>query len=137
MVVDSPVVRVFLACREIITEPDSGDVTLLRLIHAVRPLPGERFPIRQERLALFGLMSSGRGKQQISVEFTRFEKGQEVVLASPPARIVDFGQDPVVVLGLPMELENVVFESPGQYSFHLVCNGHRIATTDIWVREEQ
>ena len=137
MALEPPVVRYFLACREIEIDPETGDVSLRRLIHVVKPLPRERFPLLQDQMVLFGLLSSGRGSHAMTVELTRFDQGEETTLAFPPARSVDLGQDPVAVVGLPMVLDNVEFESPGEYSFHLICDGLRLAMVDISVREEQ
>lgn len=137
MAIELPVVRYFLACREIERDTESGDTTLHRLIHAIVPLPGEEFPVRQNPFVLFGLLSGGRGNHAISIQFTQFELGEEILISAPPARFVDFGQDPIRVFGLPMELENVDFETSGQYSFHLVCDGHRLATVDILVKDER
>ena len=136
MAIETPVVRYFLACREIEMEKATGDTTLHHLIHAIVPLPGEHFPLQQTEFALFGLLSGGRGQHAISIEFTRFEMGEEVSISAPPARVVDFGQDPMRVIGLPMDVNQVEFEASGQYAFHLLCDGHRLATVDILVRDE-
>jgi hypothetical protein len=37
-------------------------------------------------------------------------------------------------IGLPIPLRNLVFEEPGQYSFHLLCDGQPIADAKIGVR---
>ena len=135
MAKETPVVRHFVACLEITITPAS--VTLKDLIHAIAPLPGEHYPCIREKMALYALLTNGRGQHEISLELTRFEQGQDVSVTRTPAREVDLGQDPTAVLGLPIPLKNVVFRQPGQYTFHLLCDGRSIAEEKLLLREEQ
>ena len=136
MAVELPVVRHFVACRKIVSTPGTADVTLESLIHAIVPSPGEAYPLIWPELALYTLLTNGRGTHSFSIELTRFDDGEEVILFASPARDINLGQDPMVVLGMPIPLRNFVFDSPGQYSFHLVCDGDRIAEEKIMLKGE-
>jgi hypothetical protein len=135
MAVELPLVRHFIACKEIVYDPDGRSVSLKDLVIAIVPLPGEQYPLIREELALYALLTNGRGKHAFALELTRFEDGVEVSVARTPAREVDLGQDPAIVHGMPMPLRNMVFEQPGQYTFHLLCDDTVLAEEKIQLRE--
>lgn len=130
-----PIVRHFIACSAI-EQSDSGrGVTLRELVHAIVRLPGEPFPCVRDKIALFALLTDGRGRHEFTIELTRLEQGTER-LVSPawgPAHR-ELGQDPTIVHGFPILLTNVVFHEAGQYSFHLLCDGQKIAEEKVLVR---
>jgi uncharacterized protein DUF6941 len=134
MASEIPIVRSFVACREIVADSVANTVSLTNLIHVVEPLPGEVAPYIVEPLALYALLTNGRGVHQFAVELVRFDMGQEQVVGRVGPVKIDLGQDPVVVHGLPIPLRNVVFSRPGQHAFHLVCDGQDIADEKILVR---
>jgi hypothetical protein len=134
MASEIPVVRNFVACRQIISDSVENSVSLTNLIHVVVPLPGETLPYIVEPLALYALLTNGRGTHEFAVELTRFDQGEETLVGRiGPARI-DLGQDPLAVLGLPIPLRNVIISEVGQYTFHLLCDGQAIADEKILVR---
>ena len=110
-------------------------MTLRETIHAIVRLPGEPFPCVRDRMALFALLTNGRGGHDFTIELTRFDRDDEKLVRPPwgPARR-DLGQDPVVVHGFPIPLTNVTFPEAGQYAFHLLCDGQPIAEEKVVVR---
>jgi hypothetical protein len=133
MASEVPIVRYFVPCLEIVVAPDRRDLTLRSLIHTIVRLPGEPFPCIRERMALYALLANGRGEHEFEVELVYFHEGIEQSRRRPGRRI-DLGQDPAIVHGLPIPLTNVTFDRPGQYTFHLLCDGQRIAEAHIDVR---
>lgn len=86
-------------------------------------------------MALFALLTDGRGIHDFAIELTRLDHGRErSVYPRVPVGRVDLGQDPIMVHGLPIPLKNVVFSDAGQYSFHLFCDGQPIAEEKVLVR---
>jgi hypothetical protein len=130
-----PIARHFVACLAIEPSPGGRGVTLRELIHAIVRMPGEPFPCLRERMALFALLTDGRGMNEFTIQLARFDRGEEQLVRPPwgPARR-DLGQDPTAVHGLPVTLTNIVFPAAGQYAFHLLCNGQRLAEEKIQVR---
>jgi hypothetical protein len=61
MASEVPLVRFFVACRAVIADPGRKKYTLQDLIHAVVRLPGEPFPCIRTEMALFALLTNGRG----------------------------------------------------------------------------
>src|SRR5262245_19317473 len=106
MASEIPVVRYLVACQEVIVAPGRRTYTLREVVNVIQRLPGEAFPCVQERMALFALLTSGRGKHQFTVELTYQDQGQERTLVQPPPVQVDLGQDPIIVHGLPIPLSN-------------------------------
>lgn len=133
MAVEIPLVRHFVACKEIVVA-EGKNVSLKDLVFVIVPLPGEHYPLLREDLALYALLTNGRGKHTFALELTRFE-GEEVRVVRTPSREVDLGQDPVIVFGMPIPLKNVKFQRPGQYTFHLLCDDTVIADEKILLRE--
>lgn len=134
MASEIPVVRNFVACRQLDADPVANTISLTDMIHVVDPLPGEVPPYLVEPLALYALLTNGRGVHEFAVELVRFDMGEERVAGRVGPVRIDLGQDPVAVLGLPIPLRNVVINEPGQYAFHLVCDGQDIADEKILVR---
>jgi hypothetical protein len=129
-----PVVRFFLACRQIEVDASRRDFSLQRLIYKIVRLPGEPFPCLCEPMALFALLSNGRGTHSFGIELTWFSEGEEETIWQSASRPVDLGLDPTAVLGLPIPLKNVTFAQAGQFSFHLLCNESRIAVVEVDVK---
>ncbi len=134
MVPEIPTVRHFLACREVVLEAGGREVSLRNLIHAIVRLPGEPFPCVCEPMALYALLTNGRGEHEFAVELTLLEQGAERTLFRSASRRLDLGEDPTVVHGLPIPLRNVTFDGPGQYTFYLLCDGQRLAEEQMTVR---
>lgn len=135
MAVETPIVRYFVPCRQAVQEAGSAELTLRRLIHAIVRLPGEAFPVIRPEMALFALLTNGRGAHDFSLELTLLDQGvEQTVFPPPPPRRIDLGQDPTVVHGMPIPLRNVIFRRPGQYTFYLLCDSKRIAEAHVEVR---
>jgi hypothetical protein len=133
-VTELPIVRHLIACLEVIISPDSRDVTLRGLTNAIVRLPGEPFPCIREELALYAVLTNGRGQHALAVELTFFHRGVEQTVRRSAPRVVDLGRDPSQVLGLPIAMRNLTFHRAGQYVFHLICDGQRIAQEPVEVR---
>ena len=134
MVTEVPVIRVFATCEELEYESDARKgVTLRNLFHRIVRLPGEPFPCIREQMALYALLTSGRGKHQFGIGLFFLDNGEEVMVNKAVYKEIDLGQDPTVVHGLPVPHVKAIFQKPGQYSFALLCNGQRIAEFPVEV----
>jgi hypothetical protein len=85
-------------------------------------------------LALYALLSNGRGEHDVAIEFTFQDPVEEQVVYRSVAKRIDLGQDPTAVQGLPIPLKNVIFNQGGQFRFHLLCNDQGIAEVLLDVR---
>jgi hypothetical protein len=134
MASELPFVRHLLACVEVQVEPGSRNATLSNLIHAIVRLPGQPFPCIREQMALYAVLTKGRGEHAFAVELTILEQGVERSIRRSAPRMVNLGQDPTAVQGLPIRMRNVTFARAGEYTFHLLCDGQRIAQERVEVR---
>lgn len=123
-----PIVRIFAGCEELEYEPDARKgVTLRNVFHRIVRLPAEPFPCIREQMALYAMLTNGRGKHRISICLYFLHDGEEVTINKTPDKEIDLGKDPTVVHGLPAPHVKAIFELPGQYAFALLCDGQRIA----------
>lgn len=132
MASEIPVVRHFLACLEL--EASSQGVTIRNLIHSIVRLPGEPFPCVREQMALYALLTNGRGEHDFAIEMVYAGQMDEQLVFRTKPRRIDLGQDPTVVHGLPVPRMRVVFHRPGPYTFFLLCDDVRIGQEYIEVR---
>jgi hypothetical protein len=133
--VESPIIRHFLACEEIVISSEGDRYTLTNLIHAIRPLPGFDYPRIQPLVCLFALMTNGRGVHSFQIELVRGVGAREETVYATPVRQYDLGSDPLAVLGLPIRIENVPFLSAGQYEFRFLCDNRIVARVPLELRE--
>ena len=85
-------------------------------------------------MALYAVLTNGRGEHALAIELTFFDRGIEQTVRRSAPRAVDFGQNPSQVLGLPIAMRNLTFDQPGQYVFYLLCDGEWIAQEPVEVR---
>jgi len=134
MAIEIPIARHFLACREVILDSTGRNVTLRNLIHAIVRLPGEPFPCIRPEMALYAVLTNGRGIHEFAIDLAFFDGVQSQPVFQSVPRRVDLGSDPSVIHGLPIPMNNMVFDHPGQFTFGLICDGQRIAEERIEVR---
>jgi hypothetical protein len=122
-----PLVRVFVACEELEYDSGAGQVTLHKLFHRIVRSPEEPFPCMPEQLALYAMLTNGRGKHYFGLGLFFLENGMERTIKAPVTKEINLGADPTMVHGLPVPHVRAVFDRPGQYLFALLCDGRRIA----------
>jgi hypothetical protein len=130
-----PVVRHFIACDRVERSPDGRSYSLIRLVHAIRPLPGAPYPRIHPGVWLFVQMSNGRGPSEFQIRLVFLD--DETSIYTTPTVTLDLGQDPLVVHGWPVQIRNIFFRRPGLYEFRLTCNGREIAREPILLRESR
>jgi hypothetical protein len=78
-------------------------------------------------------MTDGRGRHSFQIQQVFADEEQSTYTSQPVT--LDLGNDPLVVHGWPIRLNNVVFQRPGLYEFRLLCGGQLIAHETIVLRE--
>lgn len=130
-----PVAWHFIPCLGIETSPNSRHVTVRELVHTIRPLGHEGYPCIRDAITLFAVLTNGRGSHRFTLDLVRFDLGQDVVAWNGPSRVVDMGDDPLAVHGMPIPVRDLVFEVPGRYVFRLHCDGKVIAEAHVHLKE--
>lgn len=114
-----PICTAFLVCREVATDPRTGEAVLIGLPmgHA-----HHRFPTAA-RVGFFARLTDARGEYEIEVLLQNGD-GETVWRDGPPGP--QEMNDPLFYHDVRMNL-NVVFPAPGQYEFVLAVGGRPLA----------
>src|SRR5207245_1427634 len=92
--------------------PDRRQYSLVKVIHAIQPLPGAPYPRIHPQMCLFVMMTDGQGVHSFQLQLVFLDDG-ETVIHTTPSIPRDFGLDPLAVHGWPIRLTNVPFPQPG------------------------
>lgn len=116
-----PVVRYLILCEDVQTDQEnSGRVTLVGLIGALRSLEEPPFPLVYRELCVFLELTGCRGAIQGRVEIQHADSGQ--VVFRTRTRAMPLGSDPLEIVGVTFRLRNCLFQSPGLYWVQFWCN---------------
>jgi hypothetical protein len=126
-----PIVRYLILCEDVRLDPvGSGNVTLVRLINAIRSLKG--FPVRQPQFCVYVNLSDCRGIGNIRIEIIQADTGE--VVFRTRTRKVSFGNDPLEVIGVAFRIRNCEFPAAGLYWVQFWYNGHLTGQQPIILR---
>lgn len=117
-----PVIRLFVACWNGVPGTPADQYRLADITSIVFPKPGDAYPLRHPEFCFYTILTGGRGRHAITIRQRSGVAPSRVVWESRQGTI-DFGSDPVAVIGLPLRMKNLEFAAPGQYEFVLVCDG--------------
>jgi hypothetical protein len=128
-----PVVRHLIACDDILHAPDNPRrVTLVNIISAIHSVNQPPFPIRHPEFCVFVQLVECRGTGDVRIEIVQADPGR--VVFRTLTRRVDFGKDPLEVLGLSFRIRNCPFPEPGLYWIQFWYNDHMIAQEPLLLR---
>ncbi len=115
-----PLVRTFVACQQV--ERVGHQITLVGLLEKVRAL-SDRGHIG---VTLYASLTSGQGRHRIQLEYVHFDKtGEEISRRIVRQSIIDMGNDPLEVRGLPMKVVIPLFGA-GWIEIHLFLDGQPV-----------
>src|SRR5262249_11931493 len=110
----SPVVRNLIVCEKIITDPkNSKRVSLLNLVHSIRPTRKPPYPLMQRRLDVFLQLTGCRGPGEVRV--TIREADTDEIIFTTENRRVAFPNNPLALHGFRFRLFGCRFPRPGLY----------------------
>jgi hypothetical protein len=110
----SPVVRNLIVCEEIITDPKNPKrVSLLNLVHSIRPMRQPPYPLVQPRLAVFLQLTGCRGRGEVRVAIREADT-DEVIFTTETHRVA-FPNNPLALHGFRFRLFGCRFPEPGLY----------------------
>jgi hypothetical protein len=128
-----PNVRHFIACARVERSPSGRTVSLINLLHTLRPLAGHGFPLRFPEIWLYAQMSDGLG--ELAFQLQVVECDSETSIRSSAPVTMDLGTDPLIVFGWPVRLLALEFPRPGLCEFRLHCNGQELAREPLRLEE--
>jgi len=113
-----PVAKMVYVCDDVVSDPQTGKVSVLNLWDTVRVPAGESFPYVLARLCVLAWWRDGLGKATTRVDLVEASSG--VVIRRTKDCIVNFGARTTSVFAR-YKLEKCVFPAPGYYYVELYC----------------
>ena len=127
-----PVVRYFILCQDLVTDPnDANNVSLVNLVHSMRSIATPPFPFAAAPFCAFAALANCRGKGTLDLWVVDADSANRIHRLPP--RKVDFGANPLHIYGLPIRIGHCVFPSSGLYWIELLYNGQVIAQQNLLV----
>jgi hypothetical protein len=125
-----PVVRYLIVCNDVVLEPKTKEVTIIRLISTIRAL--QDFPVRHPVLCVFVELTECPGTGRIRIQIVQADTGRITFRTRP--RSVEFGNDSLEVVGVRFRIRNCTFPAAGLYLVQFWYNDESIAEQPILLR---
>jgi hypothetical protein len=110
----TPVVRYMILCEDWGTDADSPNrVNIYGLLTNIRPIDQPAYPLLFRELCVFLVLTEGRERgdgQIVCVSADTLERVFET-----PKREIEFGADPLEVVGVPFRIRDCPFPQGGLY----------------------
>ena len=131
-----PTARCFVVCEEVAPDPVALHMlSLLRVVHAIRPARGAGYPVVQPQLAVFAQLTGGRGEGAVRVE-VRNADSDAVVYRTRSAQARFDANDPLAVRGVRIRILNLAFPVAGLYWVQLRYDDEVLAQAPVLLRAE-
>lgn len=124
----APVVLAMLLCDAIHQDPATRKCTLLGTFSTINV---RQFPATHRQLAVHVAMTDGRGKTRVRLRLVRSDEVETEVFSREGT--IDFA-DPRVVAELNFTINNIGFESPGEYRLQVYGNDELLKERRLYVQ---
>jgi hypothetical protein len=129
----TPFVRHMLLCDDV--QPDAANprkLNIYGLVHAVRPLAEEQYPVARS-FCVYLALTSGRGSGQAQITVTAADDGARVYTGD--VHHLRFNDDPLRVVGFLFRIRSCPLWRAGLYWVELRYNGEVIAHQPLTAKE--
>ena len=117
-----PIVRYMLLCDDWrLDGPNNRRVTIVGLIWNIHSVSEPPYPLFYQEFCAFLALTEGRGQGQGHIVCVFEETGQTVF--ETQKRPIQFGSDPLDVVGVPFRIQHCSFPWPGLYSVQFWYDG--------------
>lgn len=124
----APVVLAMVLCDAIHQDPATRKCTLLGTFSTINV---RAFPATHRQLAVHVAMTEGRGKTRVRLRLVRSDEAETEIFSREGT--IDFG-DPRVVAELNFTINNVVFQSTGEYRLQVYGNDELLKERRLYVQ---
>ena len=128
----APLVRRVIVCRKV--EADSAQAgapyTVKKVVTAIRPTPGNLYPITEEELWLFVQYTDGQGSHPVKFELVRQHLESEEMVLSLDLPPIHMTRGRFFVLNRGYRLTYLPFQTAGIYEFRIRC-GENVGTDEL------
>jgi len=125
----APMLLSSIICDRVIFDRITGMPSLINIIQNVN---SPKFPVRHASLIFFCELTDGHGITKTSVRLVDVNNDEKVLFEQHGN--VEF-KDVKQVVSLAVNLQGIVFETPGEYRFQLFANEHMLGERRIICRQ--
>jgi len=128
-----PVVRYMLLCDDWRQDLGSNHrITILGLISNIVSIDDPAYPLSYEEMCVFLILTEGYGHGPAKIVCVHEESGREIF--ETPARTIQFGLDPLDVIGVPFRIRDCYFPEAGLYSIQFWDGGELVEERPLRLR---
>lgn len=110
-----PVVRYMLLCDDWRLDPaNNRRITIVGLVTNIHAIDDPPYPLLYEELCVLLVLTEGRGQGQAKIACVHEETGERAF--ETRTRPIQFGPDPLEVIGVPFRIRDCLFPRSGLYS---------------------
>jgi hypothetical protein len=118
----SPVVRYMILCNDWTMDgPVYRRITIVGLLWNIHSIDDPPYPLYYREFCVFLALTEGRGVGEGQIVCVFEETGERVF--ETPKRSIQFGPDPLKVVGVPVRIRDGYFPKPGRYSIQFWYDG--------------
>ncbi len=128
-----PLVRYMILCEDWETDlEDPRRVSIHGLVSHIRSLDQPPYPLLYRELCVFLVLTEGRGIGSAQIICVLEETNKKIF--ETPRRKIEFGSDPLEVVGLPFRIRDCRFPQVGMYSMQFWYNGFKLMECPLLLR---
>ena len=124
-----PILLSAITCDKVIFDKVSG---MPSIIDIVRTINAHRYPARHPQIVFFCELTNGHGTTQAKIRLVDAQEDEKVIFEQKGT--VQF-KDVKQIVTLAMNLQGIVFPSPGEYRFQLFADEHLLGERRITCRK--
>ncbi len=129
----TPVVRYMLLCEDLRLDPQNRrQVTIIGLVSNIHSLDQPPYPLIYRELCVFLALTEGRGRGEGRINCVFEETGEKAFETAK--RQIQFGRDPLEVVGVTFRIRDCRFPFPGRYSVQFWYNEEKVAEHPLLMR---
>jgi hypothetical protein len=128
-----PIVRYMILCQNWTTDPENPrSINVFGLLSTIRSVETPPYPLVIPGMCVVLVLTEGRGAGTGQVRCV-FEEFDETVFVTP-VHPVQFGPDPLDVVGVAFRVGRCRFPRPGLYSIQFWYNGRKLEDRPLRLR---
>ena len=121
----SPIVRNMIVCQDWRLIPERGNLVGIEgLINTIRSVDDPPYPLLYPEICVLLTLTSGRGQGESCLVCSNEDTDQAIFRTRP--RPIEFGTDPLEVVGVPYRIHSCLFPKPGVYAFQFWYNNAEV-----------
>lgn len=129
----NPTVRYLIVCEDLHVDPENARrVTLIGLLSAIRSVDQMPFPLLYREICVFLQLTECRGAAEGRIEIRHADSDR--VVFRTRTRTIEFGTDPLEIVGATFRIRNCLFQEPGLYWVQFWYNEQMIAQQLLLLR---